>query len=190
MKMLIKAYVLEHKNEIIEEIKAGKTFIYPTDTIYGIGCNALNKDSVLKVRMLKKRSEKPFSIIAPSKEWIKENCELGRKAEQWIGNLPGPYTFIFKLKNRGAVAKETNNGADTLGIRIPQNWFSEFIKSAEVPFITTSVNLEGEPHMTDFYNLNEFIKEGVDYFIYEGAKTGKPSKIIDLSNENEEVVRY
>ena len=78
----------------------GAVFIYPTDTIYGIGCNAENEEAVKKIRDAKNRSKAPFSVIAPSIDWIKENCEVTETAEEWLEKFPGPYTLIFKLKDK------------------------------------------------------------------------------------------
>ena len=87
--------------EVVNKIKEGKLFIHPTDTIYGIGCDATNPHAVEKVKELKKRPKNSaLSIIAPSKDWIRENCELTKEATEWLGKLPGPYTLILKLKNK------------------------------------------------------------------------------------------
>lgn len=73
-------------------------FIYPTDTIYGIGCDAENKTLVKKIREIKNRDNGSFSVIAPSINWILENCETDKK--QIKKYLPGPYTLILKKKRR------------------------------------------------------------------------------------------
>src|SRR3989344_9285820 len=98
------------KQSIVDSIIGGAVFIHPTDTIYGIGCNAQNSNAVKKVRNLKGRAANPFSVIAPSLEWIKENCIVAKQAEEWIDKLPGPYTLILKLKSSNRVAKEVNPG--------------------------------------------------------------------------------
>jgi len=67
------------KQEFLAKIRQGAVFIYPTDTIYGLGANALNHDAVHKIREAKDRYTRPFSVIAPSKDWIKENCEINEK---------------------------------------------------------------------------------------------------------------
>jgi len=177
MKLIDKAYVEANKSEIIEAIRSGKIFIYPTDTIYGIGCNALLADVVNRIREIKHRDERPFSIIAPSKQWIVESCEV--EADLLDQYLPGPYTLIVGRKG-GVVAKEVNPIDDTLGVRIPDHWFTNLVEEVGIPFVTTSVNISGEPHMEKFEDLKTEIKDQVDYVVYEGEKRGQRSERITL----------
>jgi len=177
MRILAKEEINAEKNALIESILDGAVFIYPTDTIYGLGCNALKSEAVNKIRNLKERTKNPFSVIAPSKQWIYNNCILSEEATEWVEKLPGPYTLILKIK-KNAVAKEVNPGLGTLGIRIPAHWFGSFVAELEVPIITTSVNKSGEDFMTSLEDLDEGIKSSVDFIVYEGEKKGKPSKII------------
>ncbi len=177
------------KDAIIESIIDGAVFIYPTDTIYGIGCNAQISKSVKKIRQLKARATNPFSVIAPSIEWIKENCVITTEAEEWLDKLPGPYTVILKLKNLKCVAKEANPGLSTLGVRIPNHWISKLIAEAEVPVVTTSVNRSSEDYMTSLEDLDTTVRKGVDFVLYEGSKEGKPSKIVDLTGKTRIIER-
>ena len=186
MEILTKEEFEKNKEIYLSEIKGGKIFIYPTDTIYGIGCNAKMGDSVNKIREAKNRDTKPFSIIVPNKNWIKENCMIETPEE--LDVLPGPYTFIVKLKNKNSISPETNSGMETIGIRIPDNWFSKIIEESKIPFITTSVNLSGEKPLINLKDLKEEIKNHVDYFINVGEINGKPSTVIDLTN-NKKILR-
>lgn len=170
------------KQSIIDAITGGAVFIHPTDTIYGIGCNAQLSSAVQKVRKLKARASNPFSVIAPSLEWIRENCIVAKEAEEWIEKLPGPYTLILKLK-KNCVAKSVNSGLSTLGVRIPNHWIRKLAEEAEVPVVTTSVNRSNEDYMTSLEDLDATIKSGIDFMLYEGKKEGKPSKIIDLTED-------
>jgi len=145
-------------------------FIYPTDTIYGIGCDARKGKLVKRIRRIKERDKKPFSVIAPSKKWILDNCKADRKL---LKKLPGPYTLIFDLKKE-AVAKEVSSGS--LGVRIPRHWISSIVKKLGFPIVTTSVNITGKKPMN---NLEDFKKLKVDFILYEGVKKGKPSTVID-----------
>ena len=177
-----KKYVEDHRQEFINSMKDGSVFIYPTDTIYGLGCNALLGNSVTKIRLLKQREIKPLSIIAPGQNWIRKMCRIDYAAEEHLSNLPGPYTLILNLQYHKAVHEEVNpleNG--TLGVRIPDHWFTKLIQEAEIPFITTSVNISGAPYMTSLETLDETIKNNVDFIIYEGENRGKESIKIDLT---------
>jgi L-threonylcarbamoyladenylate synthase len=169
------------KKALLRELTRS-VFVYPTDTIYGIGCSALDERLVARVRLLKK-SKQPFSIIVPSKEWIYNNCVVTEEAEEWIRKLPGPYTLIMRLKNKKAVAKNVHNfiGDDiTIGVRMPNHWFLAVAYQIKVPIVTTSANVTGHDFMTSMDNLDMLIHNNVDYIFYEGEKRGIPSTIIHL----------
>ncbi len=173
MKVINKKDFEKNLSKFIKKIKEGAIFICPTDTIYGLSCDAENSDSVKKVREIKQRPDAPFSIWAPSKEWIESNCEV----EDEIDNLPGPYTLILPLIT-DSIADEVNPNLKTIGVRIPDHWFSKVVEELGIPLITTSVNLAGEPHMTSMETLDGNIKEKVDFIIYEGEKESRASTII------------
>jgi len=157
-----------------QEIRKGKIFIYPTDTIYGLGCNAENIKSVEKIKQMKQRDKgKPLSIIAPSKEWINKHLIVDCDLDKY---LPGPYTIILKKKNKDFLSHVSNT--DSIGIRIPDNEFTRKIQESSLPFITTSVNLSGEPFITKISDINPDILESVNYIIDYGELNGKPSTII------------
>ena len=168
------------QQEIIAKIKAGSLFIHPTDTIYGIGCNALLSSSVQKIRTLKERPTTPFSIWVPSLQWIQDNCILSPEGNEWLKKLPGPYTLILPLKDKNIVTSNLAPGLNAIGIRYPDHWFSKIVEAVGVPIVTTSANKHGKPFMTSLVNLDTEIEQGVEFMIYEGPKEGKPSKIIDL----------
>ena len=172
----------------LSEVKqlSGKIFIYPTDTIYGIGCDATNTKLVRKIRELKKRENKPFSVIVPSKKWIIDNCILTGEARAWIKNLPGPYTLVLKMKKKcvsDEVAKEK------IGVRIPDNEFTKKVRAFGRPFVTTSVNVSGEPSLKNPDKLKTSISKGVDYLVDAGTIRGKPSTVVDLSSGSAAILR-
>lgn len=177
MKIIDRAYVESHRDEIINAIKNGKIFIYPTDTIYGLGTNALLSASVRKIRELKRREAKPFSVIAPSKAWVLENCVA--RAEDLDKFLPGPYTLFLRRKGE-CVASEVNPNDNSLGVRLPDHWFTALVAEAGVPFVTTSVNVSGMPHMEKIEDAPEEILSAVDYIVYEGEKKGNSSEKVSL----------
>lgn len=182
MNIISKEEYLQNKKKYTELIKNGAVFIYPTDTIYGIGCDAGNKKAVEKVRNIKKRPDMPFSIIAPNKNWIVSNFEMTTVSEEWINKLPGPYTLILNI-SKNIIANNVNPTKDTLGIRIPDNWFSKEINELDIPIITTSANITGENFMETIEDLDIKIKNKVDFIIYQGPIHGKPSTVVNLTSE-------
>ncbi|MBR9693208.1 threonylcarbamoyl-AMP synthase [Candidatus Woesearchaeota archaeon] len=158
----------------IEALK-DSVFIYPTDTIYGIGCDATKEDLVKRVREAKGRETKPFSVIAPSKSWIRGNCEV---KNEWLDKLPGPYTLILRLRVQ-AVAKNVNGNLDTIGVRIPDHWFSKVVSKLGFPVVTTSANRADVPNMTKVTDVDPWLKKVVDLIIDDGPLEGSPSTIID-----------
>jgi len=162
------------QNNLIQEILSGKIFIYPTDTIYGLGCNAENIDAVNKIKEIKQRDkDKPLSVIAPSIDWIKENLIIDVDLSKY---LPGQYTLILKKKNTEFLSHVSST--DSLGVRIPDNDFCRQVQKSGVPFITTSVNLSGEKPITKISEIKREILDKVDVIIDAGELNGKPSTII------------
>ncbi len=173
------------QDEIIRKIRGGEIFIHPTDTIYGLGCNALDRKAVDKIRQFKERPTSPFSIWVPSLQWIRENCIIEERTEHWLKQLPGPYTLIVRLKNRDFLADNLAPGLEKVGIRLPTHWFGKIVEAAGVPIVTTSANKAGRPFMTCLKDLDPEIEKGVEFMIYEGEKIGRPSKIIDVEKGEE-----
>ncbi len=164
-----------------------RVFIYPTDTIYGIGCNALDDALVHRVRDIKKRHSLPFSVIAPSKEWIRQYCVVDERGEGWLARLPGPYTLIFRLRNGHPLPDSVNMGLGTVGVRIPDNWFADVVRSLGIPIVTTSANLTGGDHMITLDDLHPDVRRNVDLIFFDGELHGRPSTLVRLDTENVEL---
>ena len=187
MQIYTKTEYEKNKNKLVEEIKKGAVFIYPTDTIYGIGCDATDDFAVRKIRRIKGNFERPFSVMVPDKEWITENCDLTSKEEDWLNKLPGPYTLIFAMKAKCVAENVTST--DLLGVRIPAHSCSELSKMARVPIITTSANLSGGMFMTSLDSLNEEVKKHIDFMIDAGEIKGRPSTIVKLTEEDIKIIK-
>lgn len=180
MEILTKTEVQKRYDEIVEKITQGVVFIHPSDTIYGLGCNALNAEAVEKVRQLKQQFHQPMSIWVPSIEWVKKNCVINQQAEEALTKLPGPYTVVLKLKKKNSLAKKVILGKETVGIRLPNHWFSKVVEKAGIPIITTSANKTGQKFMTSLQDLDKEIEQEVEFMIYEGQKEAHPSKIMNV----------
>lgn len=195
MRVLNKDELEQQKHSLLKELKQ-TVFIYPTDSIYGIGCDATNEALVEKVRELKNSTLQPFSVIAPSKEWVYENCDVTPEAKEWVEKLGGPITIndkkyavslILNLKNKEAVAANVLQGKETLSVRIPDHWFSAYVTTMDTPVVTTSANPTGGDFMTSLEDLHPRVKAGVTHCIYEGEKLGNPSTLVHLDKKDVEL---
>jgi L-threonylcarbamoyladenylate synthase len=187
MKVIKVSRALESK-EIPKALIEGKIFVYPTDTLYGIGCNAEISESVKKIYQAKNRSlDKPFSVIVPSKEWIFKNTKISKENKRFVESLlPGPYTVILKVKKRipFVVSKEK-----TIGIRIPKNEFCDLIRRQNILFVTTSVNLTEEEPVFRIEDIPPPIRKIVDFAIDAGEIKGYASRVFDLT-KGFEIARF
>lgn len=182
-------FKLTEKNRRIlkEEIESGAVFVYPTDTIYGIGCNALDESAVKQIRKIKGRYEKPFSVIAPSKEWILNNCFFDKSQKKYLDKLPGKYTLIFKLRSKDVVSKEVSK--ETLGVRIPKHWISDMVRELGFPVVTTSVNKTGDGPITELKQIDKKLLKNIDFAIDEGKLGNRPSRVVDLTAKKAKILR-
>jgi L-threonylcarbamoyladenylate synthase len=172
----------ETRNEVIEQMRTGAVFVYPTDTVYGIGCNALISDSVKKIRKIKK-TDHPFSVIAPSGKWILNNLVI--EARKSLRVLPGPYTLIFRKKQPFFLRDVSP--LPTLGVRVPAHPITRIVMEIGIPFVTTSANLSGKKPVRKASEAKKL--KGVNFIIDGGTLTNAPSIVIDLSGEEEKIIR-
>ncbi len=167
--------------ELVKAIHAGKIFMYPTDTIYGLGCDATNEKAVAKIKKIKQRDAiKPLSVIAPSFDWIKKNFIIDVDLERY---LPGPYTVVLKKKEKNFLQWILHG--ESIGVRIPDTSFTKQIQAAGVPFVTTSVNFAGEAFAKRVSDISPELKKAVDYIIDAGVLQAKPSTLIMNGKEIE-----
>lgn len=163
------------KNAVLE----GKILIYPTDTVYGIGGDALNPTLVKKIRRIKGMDEsKPVSVMMSDLNMIEEYCEVGLWEEIILKKyLPGPFTFILKKRKDLPVSKDK-----TIGVRVPEFEFCNRL-SEEVgkPIISTSANRAGEPAPTTFQEIEKKVLEAADVAVDRGqTRYQRSSDVIDL----------
>ena len=187
-----KEQALEKKAEIVERIKKGEVFIYPTDTIYGLGCDAKNKSSVERIKQIKGRDNKPLPILVPSKDWIRNNLIVDDYIEDWLKKLPGPYTFILESENTIESAQVIDNvapGSDWLGVRMIESFFQDFVTELGVPVVTTSVNISGNEPIKDIAKLPLEIKEKVDFIINDRVLDNPPSTLVDFHTHEPKIIR-
>lgn len=177
------------RRRVVSGIVSGKVLVYPTDTIYGIGCSAEKPESVERIRKAKGRDgDKPFSVIAPSKEWIWEHSSISKVNRNLADKLlPGPYTLVLAANGRSP--KSVVSHEKSLGIRIPRHPFTDIVREAGVPFVTTSVNISGDPPVKNIKDIPEEMKSHIDMVIDDGNLEGHASRIFDMRTEEVRVLR-
>jgi L-threonylcarbamoyladenylate synthase len=160
-------------------ISSGGIAVYPTDTLYGIGCDATNAEAVKKLRALKRRDAgKPLSIIVSDLPMLLRFCKVSPEQGAILHRLlPGPYTFILPLKRRLPVSETM-----AAGVRVPEHAFMRAVaKAAGAPIVSTSANLSGEKEAAAPEDVSREIAEGADLFIKgEKCKYAQGSTVIDL----------
>jgi len=174
----------------VEVLKAGGIIIYPTDTIYGLGCDIFNKKAVEKIYRIKKREKnKPMSIICPDLKEVAKYAIIQNYAYRLMKKtLPGPYTFILKARQETPKTILAKN--KTIGIRIPDNQIClDLASKLGNPIISTSLNISGEAVLTNPGKLSKEMANKIDLIIDAGVLPDIPSSIIDLSNQNPMVLR-
>jgi len=174
---------------------ADGTLIYPTDTLYGLGCNALSEKAVAKIYSIKAREAgKPLSIIVSDYAMLKQYCDVPPAQERILhALLPGPYTFILKLRKKLPVspAIEIQRASPsvsptasqlTIGIRVPEHYFMRQVsKELGMPIVSTSANISGKKDAAKLSDVDKEVSSRADLLIDNGACAyGKGSTVIDL----------
>jgi tRNA threonylcarbamoyl adenosine modification protein (Sua5/YciO/YrdC/YwlC family) len=188
MKEILSDHTPRKQHQITSTLSDGGVIVYPTDTVYGIGCDASNKEAVARVRQAKQRPEKPLSVIAPSQDWIRNHFDLSDKAETALGKLPGPFTYILS-RSSDAVAPNVAPGKDSLGVRRPDHWITGLVSDLGKPVVTTSANISGEPTIETINDLSPEVTKHVDIAINGGRIEGSASTIIDYTGTDPQRIR-
>lgn len=173
-------------NNALIVLKKGGLILYPTDTVWGIGCDATNADAVEKVFRLKNRSDKKSLICLVSdfkmlNEYVENVPEV---AYDILKYAKKPTTIIYDDPIR--VAENIIAEDNSLAIRVPKDDFCKnLIKKLRRPLVSTSANISGEKTPQSFKEIDPVILEGVDYVVnlHHEKKSGKPSAIIKLKND-------
>ena len=180
---------------VAKSIREGAIIIYPSDTLYGLGCDITNKQAIERICRIKgiKPEKANFSFICRdfttistfTKPISNANYKLLKK------NLPGPFTFIFQASN--SLPKLMKNRKKTVGIRMPDSALIDSLLSyLEHPILSTSItNIDDEftPYPTDPYEIYETYQHEVDIVLDGGYGKNIPSTVIDLTSGQLNMVR-
>jgi len=176
--------------EVAEMIKEGKLVAYPTETVYGLGTNALDERAVERLFKIKGRQRKPISVVIPSIEKAEEIGEINDVALSLIEKFfPGPLTIIVKKKD--VVPSIVTAGSEKIGLRMPDH--SIPIKLAEfsgVPITSPSANISGKPSPTKPEHVIEDFMGKIDAIIDAGETLLKiESTVIDTTTKPPKILR-
>ena len=147
-------------------LRGGGIILYPTDTVWGIGCDATNEEAVKKIYNLKKRSDQKsmLVLVATEKDIFKYVAAVDLALFSFLEEQTKPTTTIYD----GAINLAPNlvNSDGSIAIRIVQDDFCRhLVKRLQKPIVSTSANLSGDPSPQNFFAISKDIKKGVDYIV-------------------------
>lgn len=174
----------------VETLRSGGIIAYPTDTIYGIGCDIMNKKAIETVYRLKNQDPKrPFSFICSGLTHISDYAKVSNYAYKTMKRLlPGPYTFI--LPGSRMVPKMMLTKRKTAGIRVPNHQICiQLVEKLGNPIISTSAATPEKEILNDPSLIHDCFRNRIDLVIDGGPVPGKPSSVVSLLDEEPEVLR-
>lgn len=183
--------------QALEVLRNGGVILYPTDTVWGIGCDATNEKAVAKVFEIKRRSEaKSLVLLASDLDMVAKHVrEIPSMAIDLIEVNDAPMTIIYPQAQYLAPNVVAEDGS--VGIRIPYveegekspaGFCKELVRRLRRPLVSTSANISGEPTPKNFNEISDQIKSAVDFCVpksFEAGSTGRASQIIKLGLGNE-----
>ncbi len=178
--------------EAAECIKEGKIVLFPTETVYGIGANALDENAVNKIFIAKGRaSDNPLIVHISNLEMLNNLVqEIGEIEQKLINNFwPGPLTIIFNRKD--CIPNNVTAKLNTVGIRMPSNKIAKkLIELAGLPIAAPSANISGKPSGTKIEDIIEELDGKVDYILDNGmVDIGVESTVVRVVGEKVHILR-
>ncbi len=181
-------------NKVTKSIKKGEVIVCPTDTVYGLICDATNEKAVERVFKIKQRPKgKPIPIFVRDLKMAKRLVEIGREREKILKKIwPGKVTAV--LKRRKEKIKLFGVGKDTIALRIPKyKLINELLKKLNCPLTGTSANISGKPASTKIRTVASQFKNQkfLPDLVLNGGNLRKslPSTIIDLTKKKPKILR-
>ena len=173
-------------NNAVETLSAGGIILYPTDTVYGIGCDATNPEAVKKVYSLKKREDSKALICLVSNQAMLERTveHVPEVAYDILDLATKPTTVIYDSPK--GLAENLIAEDNTIAIRVASDKFCQYlVNKFGKPIVSTSANISGEPSPKDFASISDVILKGVDYVVNLRLENpnAPPSSIIKLGND-------
>jgi len=177
--------------QAVQVLRKGGVIAYPTDTMYGIGCDIFQQKAVKRIHQLKNRPKnKPFSFMCSSLKNISEYGHVSNTAYRMLRkNLPGAYTFV--LPGTKLVPKIMLSRQKTVGIRVPDHPVCQaLIKALGNPILNTSATTEESGALIlDGFDVGELFRNRVDFILDAGEVYPNPSTVVSLVSDQPEILR-
>lgn len=177
-------------DQAVEALSRGGVIAYPTDTIYGIGCDIMNKKAIARVYQIKQwPKNKPFSFLCSDLKNISHYAKVSNYAYKTMRRLlPGPYTFI--LEGSRQVPKMMLTKRKTAGIRVPDNAIClSLVEKLGNPILSTTAATPNGEVLNEAWLIEEQFGKRLDLIIDGGPVAGIPSSVISLIGDRPQVVR-
>ena len=173
---------------VADILVSGGIIVYPTDTVYGLGCCISNKKGIDKINSIK-ASIKPRSIMFSDIQSITRYAKISNEAFRVLRSLlPGPYTIILPATRLVPRLLQSNRKA--IGVRIPDHWFCKaIVDEIGEPIITTSVPMSNERLHIDPIEIESDLGHRVDAIVDSGILPDIPSTVLSLETDTLEVIR-
>lgn len=179
-----------HIEEIAAVLRDGGIIVYPTDTVYAIGCDALNNQAIERICALKsmKSAKTNLSIICSDISEVSQYAKFDNTQFRLMkSNLPGPFTFIFPAMSK---LPKAFKGRRTVGIRIPENKIATAIEQElGHPILTTSVPAQDDDYRCEPELIAEALGASVDIVVDSGRGGLIPSTVVDCTSSDPEIIR-
>lgn len=181
---------MRHIEDIVCVLRDGGIIVYPTDTVYAIGCDALNNQAIERICSLKamKSAKTNLSIICSDISEVSQYAKFDNQQFRLMkNNLPGPFTFILPAMSK---LPKAFKGRRTVGIRIPENKIATAIEQElGHPILTTSVPAQDDDYRCEPELIAESLGNFVDIVVDSGRGGLIPSTVIDCTSGEPEIIR-
>lgn len=181
---------MRHIEDIVSVLRDGGIIVYPTDTVYAIGCDALNNQAIERICSLKamKSAKTKLSIICSDISEVSQYAKFDNLQFRLMkNNLPGPFTFILPAMSK---LPKAFKGRRTVGIRIPENKIATAIEQElGHPILTTSVPAKDDDYRCEPELIAESLGNFVDIVVDSGRGGLVPSTVIDCTSGEPEIIR-
>lgn len=176
--------------EVIEALKEGELIVYPTETVYGLGANALNEAAVKKVYMVKQRPfDMPLSVAVRDLDMLEQVAVLDDRERKLVKKfMPGPLTLL--VTKRPIVPDILTSASIEVGIRIPNHPFALKLIEKFGPLTSTSANIHSRPNPTTTTEVMEELGDAIRFYIDCGLpELRQPSTILQVNDGKVDIIR-